>query len=262
LGPELVDETKRTLALLIPFDNHDCKEWFDLQSHFPYRPRNAFLLWIAHPFHLTARLRRRPRTLLRPLAFFLREIYRFSRFRWDEMMISRVAHEDQKEKVLEKRKRAPQKEAGRQLITASRRVGDYNFWKERLLILENEFNNAEPRALVYWWRDKRKRKEWYTFFLAVWALALAVLFGGGGVAAAGYTAWAAGKTIPSANDTDNKPSTIIVPVVACCNSTITGSASILTTLPDIATYTVVVNTTVTTTLFVNITEIFTKTIST
>ena len=259
LGPELVDETKRTLALLIPFDNDDCRKWFDLQSQFPDRPRNAFWLWIAHPFHLLARFWREPGNFLLSLG---REIYRFSRFRWHEMVTIRVAHEDQMEKVLEKRKRAPQEEAGRQHITASRRVADYNFWKERLVILEDEFNNAEPRTLVYWWRDKRKRKQWYTFFLAVLALTLAALFGSGGVAVAGYSAWAAGKKSPSANDTKNKPSTIVVPVVACCNSTVTGSASSLTTLPGIATYTVVVNTTVTTTLSVNITEIFTKTVST
>ncbi|KAH7124741.1 hypothetical protein EDB81DRAFT_890187 [Dactylonectria macrodidyma] len=48
----------------------------------------------------------------------------------------------------------------------SRRVSDYHHWRARLIILEKEFNDSSPGTLSAWWHDRRKRREWATFWIS------------------------------------------------------------------------------------------------
>jgi ABC-type Fe3+ transport system permease subunit len=44
-------------------------------------------------------------------------------------------------------------------------------------MLKDVFDEAEPRSLAQLWYDRRKRVQWYTFWVAVLVFVLAVFFG-------------------------------------------------------------------------------------
>jgi hypothetical protein len=45
------------------------------------------------------------------------------------------------------------------------------------LVLEAAFDKSEPATLYQWWYDRRKRREWATFWVAFLVLVLTILFG-------------------------------------------------------------------------------------
>jgi hypothetical protein len=53
-------------------------------------------------------------------------------------------------------------------------VADYKFWRSRLLILEKEFQDSSPRTMRQWWHDRRRWRDWATFWVAFVALILAL----------------------------------------------------------------------------------------
>jgi len=63
------------------------------------------------------------------------------------------------------------------LTTADRQTGKFIFWQERLVILKQFFDEAEPKTLSQWWHDRRKGVIWYTFWVAAVVLLLTVFFG-------------------------------------------------------------------------------------
>ncbi|KAJ5930824.1 hypothetical protein N7466_006317 [Penicillium verhagenii] len=64
-----------------------------------------------------------------------------------------------------------------QLPATSRDVADFTFWGRQLLELRNEYDRTEPTTLRQWILDKRKPNQRYTFWIAVIALFLGLLFG-------------------------------------------------------------------------------------
>ena len=58
-----------------------------------------------------------------------------------------------------------------------RRVGPQGFWTERLLLWQQVYDDAEPRTVAQWWRDRRRRTAWYTFWVAILILILTIFFG-------------------------------------------------------------------------------------
>jgi hypothetical protein len=54
-----------------------------------------------------------------------------------------------------------------QLVAEERQIENFHFWRDRLIILKQVFDEAEPRGLKRWWRDRRKPVQWYNFWLAV-----------------------------------------------------------------------------------------------
>ncbi len=55
-----------------------------------------------------------------------------------------------------------------------RRIEGYSFWHDRLVVLNEEFNEARPTTFVQWWNDRRDGLQWY----AVWvAIGLTIFFG-------------------------------------------------------------------------------------
>ncbi|KAH7371816.1 hypothetical protein BKA64DRAFT_689570 [Cadophora sp. MPI-SDFR-AT-0126] len=115
LPSPLVDETLRTLALLLPEHDKKVEKWFT--SH-------------------EAKLEKRRKLPLDPLA----------------------------------------RECG-QLKVEERQIDKFQYWHDRLVILKQVFDEAEPRNIKQWWRDRRRRVQWYTFWVAAMVLALTVFFG-------------------------------------------------------------------------------------
>lgn len=58
-----------------------------------------------------------------------------------------------------------------------RQTDNFHFWRERLVILKQVFDEAEPSTISQWWYDRRKGPQWYTFWVAIAVLLLTVFFG-------------------------------------------------------------------------------------
>jgi hypothetical protein len=62
------------------------------------------------------------------------------------------------------------------LTTEERQIENFVFWHDRLGILKQVFDEAEPSTIAQWWRDRRRRVQWYTFWVAAMVLALTIFF--------------------------------------------------------------------------------------
>jgi len=58
-----------------------------------------------------------------------------------------------------------------------RRFDKFAVWHDRLVILKQVFDEARPETIPQWWRDRRDRVQWYTFWVAIWVLGLTIFFG-------------------------------------------------------------------------------------
>jgi hypothetical protein len=56
-------------------------------------------------------------------------------------------------------------------------IDEYRFWHERLVTLHEAYRKAKPTSLKQWWQDRRDSSQWTTFWLAVVAILLTLLFG-------------------------------------------------------------------------------------
>jgi hypothetical protein len=56
-------------------------------------------------------------------------------------------------------------------------LDDYFFWRDRLVTLHEANRKAKPTSLKQWWHDRRDSTQWTTFWLAVVAILLMLLFG-------------------------------------------------------------------------------------
>ena len=83
------------------------------------------------------------------------------------------------------------------LDAAPREVKWYVYWHDRLLILQEVFDAAEPSSLSQWWFDRRKKVQWYTFWVAIVVLLLTVVFGLVQSIAGIVQAWASVKSLHS-----------------------------------------------------------------
>ncbi|KAJ2895773.1 hypothetical protein MKZ38_006166 [Zalerion maritima] len=58
-----------------------------------------------------------------------------------------------------------------------RKIDRFVFWRDRLVILKQAFDEAQPKTLSQWWLDRRNAVQWYTFWVALMVLVLTVVFG-------------------------------------------------------------------------------------
>ena len=63
------------------------------------------------------------------------------------------------------------------LRTVDRQISNFHFWRDRMVILKQRFDEAEPGTVSQWWYDRRKGVQWYTFWIAAIVLVLTVFFG-------------------------------------------------------------------------------------
>lgn len=71
----------------------------------------------------------------------------------------------------------PSAAKGGPLNTQNRQIEKFEYWHDRLVILKEVFDDAEPGTILQWWEDRRKRVQWYTFWVAALVLGLTVFFG-------------------------------------------------------------------------------------
>lgn len=60
-------------------------------------------------------------------------------------------------------------------LEPSRFVHEFCMWRTNLLTIEREFNNSAPRSLKQWWKDRRRRREWFPFWVAAVVVLLTVV---------------------------------------------------------------------------------------
>ena len=63
------------------------------------------------------------------------------------------------------------------LLYWARSPEKYKFWGQRLITIKLAYDASEPKNLGQWWHDRRRRVEWYTFWVAVLVVFLTILFG-------------------------------------------------------------------------------------
>ncbi|KAI1427568.1 hypothetical protein F5Y12DRAFT_159542 [Xylaria sp. FL1777] len=63
------------------------------------------------------------------------------------------------------------------LKTDLRQIERFEIWRDRLVMLKQVYDEAQPQTLRQWWHDRRNGVQWYTFWVAVLVLILTVLFG-------------------------------------------------------------------------------------
>jgi hypothetical protein len=47
------------------------------------------------------------------------------------------------------------------LTTDHRQIDKFRFWRDRLVILKQVFDEAQPKSLLQWWHDRRNGVQWY-----------------------------------------------------------------------------------------------------
>jgi hypothetical protein len=58
-----------------------------------------------------------------------------------------------------------------------RRLDKFPYWRERLILLKETFDNYQPTTLRGMWRDRRNANQWWTSWIAISAVSLTVFFG-------------------------------------------------------------------------------------
>lgn len=53
----------------------------------------------------------------------------------------------------------------------------YKYWGQRLENIRLAYDASEPKNLGQWWRDRRNKVQWYTFWVAILVLVLTIVFG-------------------------------------------------------------------------------------
>ena len=64
-----------------------------------------------------------------------------------------------------------------ELLYWARAPEKYKFWGQRLITIKMAYDASEPKNLGQWWYDRRRRVEWYTFWVAVLVVFLTIVFG-------------------------------------------------------------------------------------
>lgn len=64
-----------------------------------------------------------------------------------------------------------------QLRAEDRQIDEFKYWRDRLVILKQVFDEAEPTSWSQWWYDRRKGMQRYPFLIAAAALALTLVIG-------------------------------------------------------------------------------------
>ncbi|KAK5996000.1 hypothetical protein PT974_04423 [Cladobotryum mycophilum] len=63
------------------------------------------------------------------------------------------------------------------LRTRERRLENFTFWHDRLVILKQAFDESHPKNISQWWFDRRNSVQWYTFWVAILVFIMTIFFG-------------------------------------------------------------------------------------
>ncbi|KAM7190953.1 hypothetical protein V8F33_009186 [Rhypophila sp. PSN 637] len=61
------------------------------------------------------------------------------------------------------------------LQAEDRQIERFYFWRDRLVILKQAYDDATPSTLRQWWCDRRNGVQWYTFWVAILVLIITTL---------------------------------------------------------------------------------------
>ncbi|KAJ0118031.1 hypothetical protein J7T55_014484 [Diaporthe amygdali] len=61
------------------------------------------------------------------------------------------------------------------LPASERQIERFRFWRDRLGVLKQTYDETTPSTISQWWHDRRNGPQWFTFWVAGVALALATL---------------------------------------------------------------------------------------
>ena len=64
-----------------------------------------------------------------------------------------------------------------ELLPWARCPEKYKYWGQRLSVIRDAYNASEPKDLGQWWHDRRRKVQWYTFWVAILVLVLTIVFG-------------------------------------------------------------------------------------
>ena len=81
------------------------------------------------------------------------------------------------------------------LNASARQIEKFHYWRDRLVILKQTFDESEPHTLALWWNDDRKKVQWYTFWIAALVLLLTIVFGLIASVSGVVQAWASVKAL-------------------------------------------------------------------
>ncbi|KAI0976967.1 hypothetical protein F4678DRAFT_480380 [Xylaria arbuscula] len=63
------------------------------------------------------------------------------------------------------------------LRAEERQIERFKFWKDRLIILKQVYDDATPRTMQQWWHERRNGERWFTFWVAVLVLMITITLG-------------------------------------------------------------------------------------
>ncbi|KAI1772655.1 hypothetical protein F4818DRAFT_425050 [Hypoxylon cercidicola] len=63
------------------------------------------------------------------------------------------------------------------LRAEDRQIERFTFWRDRLIILKQAYDDATPRTISQWWHDRRNGERWYTFWVAMLVLFITTTLG-------------------------------------------------------------------------------------
>ncbi|KFA56484.1 hypothetical protein S40293_01100 [Stachybotrys chartarum IBT 40293] len=58
-----------------------------------------------------------------------------------------------------------------------RQVERFHYWRDRLVVLKQMYDDSTPATLSQWWFDRRNGPQWYTFWVAALVLFITTLLG-------------------------------------------------------------------------------------
>ncbi|KAL2141656.1 hypothetical protein VTI28DRAFT_2150 [Corynascus sepedonium] len=58
-----------------------------------------------------------------------------------------------------------------------RQIERFHYWRDRLVILKQTYDDATPKTLWQWWHDRRNGVQWYTFWVAILVLIITTFLG-------------------------------------------------------------------------------------
>jgi hypothetical protein len=64
-----------------------------------------------------------------------------------------------------------------QLRADDRQLEKFRYWRDRIIILKQVYDQSRPATPSQWWHDRRNGVQWYTFWVAVVVLFLTIFFG-------------------------------------------------------------------------------------
>ncbi|KAI0144541.1 hypothetical protein GGR57DRAFT_325479 [Xylariaceae sp. FL1272] len=63
------------------------------------------------------------------------------------------------------------------LRSEERQIERFTFWRDRLIVLKEAYDDARPNTLRQWWHDRRNGERWFTFWVAVLVLIITTTIG-------------------------------------------------------------------------------------